>query len=144
VGGGGNSQDATTPSATQTPLLSQEGNSETCPNPKYIFYSLGNFIFDQEWSRETKEGLTLKMTISKPNCHPELVSGSILGDGSDSGSGTKITCADDLQGQKIPATLTQIELLPVIIENYSTPRPATEEETKKILQKIGEVKTILY
>ncbi len=27
---------------------------------KYIFYSLGNFIFDQMWSQNTREGLTLK------------------------------------------------------------------------------------
>jgi len=28
-----------------------------------IFYSLGNFVFDQEWSQETKEGLTVEVTI---------------------------------------------------------------------------------
>jgi poly-gamma-glutamate capsule biosynthesis protein CapA/YwtB (metallophosphatase superfamily) len=28
---------------------------------KYIFYSLGNFIFDQAWSEETKEGLIIKI-----------------------------------------------------------------------------------
>jgi len=28
-----------------------------------IFYSLGNFIFDQEWSQKTKEGLTVRLTI---------------------------------------------------------------------------------
>lgn len=27
---------------------------------KYIFYSLGNFVFDQMWSQETREGLVLK------------------------------------------------------------------------------------
>lgn len=30
---------------------------------KYILYALGNFIFDQEWSRETKEGLIAKVTV---------------------------------------------------------------------------------
>jgi poly-gamma-glutamate synthesis protein (capsule biosynthesis protein) len=30
---------------------------------KYIFYSLGNFIFDQFWSRETREGLSVKIWI---------------------------------------------------------------------------------
>lgn len=30
-------------------------------NGKPIYYSLGNFIFDQEWSRETKEGLAIRM-----------------------------------------------------------------------------------
>ncbi len=28
-----------------------------------IFYSLGNFVFDQMWSQETQEGLTIKITI---------------------------------------------------------------------------------
>lgn len=28
-----------------------------------IFHSLGNFIFDQEWSQKTKEGLTVRLTI---------------------------------------------------------------------------------
>lgn len=32
---------------------------------KYIFYSLGNFIFDQDWSQTTKEGLTLDITLTK-------------------------------------------------------------------------------
>lgn len=33
---------------------------------KPIYYSLGNFIFDQDWSEETKKGLALKITLSKP------------------------------------------------------------------------------
>ncbi len=32
---------------------------------KYIFYSLGNFIFDQMWSQKTREGLILKVNIIK-------------------------------------------------------------------------------
>jgi len=32
-------------------------------NGKYIFYSLGNFIFDQSFSKETMEGEILKVTI---------------------------------------------------------------------------------
>lgn len=32
---------------------------------KYIFYSLGNFIFDQMWSEETREGVILKITFTK-------------------------------------------------------------------------------
>ncbi len=31
---------------------------------KYIFYSLGNFVFDQMWSAETKEGLAVKINFS--------------------------------------------------------------------------------
>ncbi len=34
-------------------------------NGKYIFYSLGNFIFDQMWSQETKEGLMIKVYFTK-------------------------------------------------------------------------------
>lgn len=30
---------------------------------KWIFYSLGNFVFDQMWSRETREGLTIKLSL---------------------------------------------------------------------------------
>ncbi len=86
---------------------------------KYIFYSLGNFIFDQEWSRETKEGLTLKIKLSK------------------------IKNQNTLQGTKIPAKLESVELIPVIIENYSTPRIANELETKKILDRIGQTETVL-
>ncbi len=38
-----------------------------------IFYSLGNFIFDQSWSQETKEGLVVKLNIKyqKSNIHLE-------------------------------------------------------------------------
>ena len=32
---------------------------------KYIFYSLGNFVFDQMWSQETREGLAVKLTLTK-------------------------------------------------------------------------------
>jgi poly-gamma-glutamate capsule biosynthesis protein CapA/YwtB (metallophosphatase superfamily) len=89
-----------------------------CGSDKYIFYSLGNFIFDQEWSRETKEGLTLKIKVTKNQI-------------------------SNLQGPKVPATLESIELIPVVIENYSTPRPATAEEAKRILERIGQTDTIL-
>ncbi|MDD5639523.1 MAG: CapA family protein [Candidatus Pacebacteria bacterium] len=32
---------------------------------KYIFYSLGNFVFDQEWSIETKQGLFAEIYFNK-------------------------------------------------------------------------------
>jgi poly-gamma-glutamate synthesis protein (capsule biosynthesis protein) len=32
-----------------------------------VYYSLGNFIFDQMWSEETKKGLIVKITFSSPN-----------------------------------------------------------------------------
>jgi poly-gamma-glutamate synthesis protein (capsule biosynthesis protein) len=80
---------------------------------KYIFYSLGNFIFDQTWSRDTMEGLTLKITLqSRKNAAPKV-------------------------------RLEQIELLPVIIENAYAPRPANETETRPILEKIGVTERIL-
>lgn len=85
----------------------------------YIFYSLGNFIFDQMWSQETREGLALKIQLSKNQP------------------------THTLQGPQDSAHINQIELLPVIIENYSTPRLATPEESKKILQDIGQVETVL-
>ena len=31
----------------------------------YIFYSLGNFIFDQMWSQETREGVMIKIVFGK-------------------------------------------------------------------------------
>ncbi|MFA5080511.1 MAG: CapA family protein [Candidatus Paceibacterota bacterium] len=34
-------------------------------NGKYIFYSLGNFVFDQEWSIETKQGLIAEIYFNK-------------------------------------------------------------------------------
>jgi poly-gamma-glutamate capsule biosynthesis protein CapA/YwtB (metallophosphatase superfamily) len=34
-------------------------------NNKYIFYSLGNFIFDQMWSEETKQGLIVKFYFNE-------------------------------------------------------------------------------
>ena len=87
-------------------------------NGKYIFYSLGNFIFDQDWSQETQEGLTLKIMLSKP-------------------------VSSSLQGPRQPAALDSIELIPIIIDS-SQPRPATSDETKTILQKINQVATVLY
>jgi poly-gamma-glutamate synthesis protein (capsule biosynthesis protein) len=86
---------------------------------RYIFYSLGNFIFDQEWSRDTKEGLALKITLnSRKSSAPTPASAS----------GTRVE---------------QIELIPVVIENYSTPRPANDAEAKQILQKIGAPEKII-
>jgi len=34
---------------------------------KYIFYSLGNLIFDQNWSQETSEGLVVKLEVNQEN-----------------------------------------------------------------------------
>lgn len=32
---------------------------------KYIFYSLGNFVFDQMWSQDTRDGLALRLVFTK-------------------------------------------------------------------------------
>jgi poly-gamma-glutamate synthesis protein (capsule biosynthesis protein) len=32
---------------------------------KYIFYSLGNFVFDQDFSEETKTGLAVQVSLQK-------------------------------------------------------------------------------
>jgi len=96
---------------------------------KYIFYSLGNFIFDQEWSQDTKEGLILKIQVSKNQVSSKAISGAAT--------------AEDLQGSRMAATLDKIELIPVVIENYSTPRPATPEEAKAILDKIGVTESVI-
>lgn len=56
---------------------------------KYIFYSLGNFIFDQMWSTQTRRGVAIKFTFTNDSlsgfeptpiiindyCQPNIVSG---------------------------------------------------------------------
>ncbi|CAN5234042.1 capsular polyglutamate synthetase PgsA [soil metagenome] len=77
---------------------------------KYIFYSLGNFIFDQTWSRDTQEGLALKITLDSKK--------------------------SNIQGNS-KTQVGQIELMPVVLENASTPRLGNEAATAQILNKIG-------
>jgi poly-gamma-glutamate synthesis protein (capsule biosynthesis protein) len=81
---------------------------------KFIFYSLGNFIFDQR-EKNTREGLTLRTTIVRPR--------SQEGDA---------------------AKLRQIELIPVIVERFGVPRRATASEAKAILKKIGTDEQVLF
>jgi poly-gamma-glutamate synthesis protein (capsule biosynthesis protein) len=76
---------------------------------KYIFYSLGNFIFDQEWSQDTKEGLALRFDVSQFT----------------NANGTKDT------------RILKIELIPVAIENYCCPHVVSNEERLAILKKIN-------
>lgn len=96
---------------------------------KYIFYSLGNFVFDQNWSQETSEGLTLKISLTKKGaCIPQR-----------GGS----ACTSDIQGNPTTATLKQIELIPVIIENNSQPRVANLTEKQNILKKIGVTTSVI-
>jgi poly-gamma-glutamate synthesis protein (capsule biosynthesis protein) len=65
---------------------------------KWIFYSLGNFVFDQMWSKETREGLALSVKASKKS-------------------------------------ITNIDLIPVIIDDYCCARPAEDNEAEEILKK---------
>lgn len=92
---------------------------------KYIFYSLGNFIFDQSWSQETKEGLALKITLEK------------------TGSQQSAAGVEDLQGNRVPAQLKRIEMIPVIIDNNCCPREALSIEAAEILKKIGVTTSVI-
>ncbi|MFA5076227.1 MAG: CapA family protein [Patescibacteria group bacterium] len=76
-------------------------------NEGWIFYSLGNFVFDQEWSQETKEGLVLQAIWENKK-------------------------------------LVSLKLQPVIIENYSTPRLATQTEAAKIFTQIDLINGDIY
>lgn len=67
---------------------------------KPIYYSLGNFIFDQMWSQETREGLVLKVTLKKGRGDPR---GGLIA----------------VTGQ---TELVSVEEIPVTIENYATPK----------------------
>lgn len=97
---------------------------------KYIFYSLGNFVFDQMWSLDTREGLMLKIFLEKP--------GTCSTDPRLSPTGQQgVVCSDSIQGTSLTTKLQRIELVPVIIENYGQPRLANQEESKIILKKIG-------
>lgn len=66
---------------------------------KYITYSHGNFIFDQMWSEETREGVLGKYTFNNKG-------------------------------------LINVAFVPIIIDNYSQPRFATETEANKILTRM--------
>lgn len=109
---------------------------------KYIFYSLGNFIFDQNWSQETMEGLALKITLSKLGCHsgPEPESRTM---NLDAGSQPGMTCWDALQGSRTPAQIKQIDLIPVIIKENCCPHPALSVGAQAILKKIGVTEQVI-
>lgn len=66
---------------------------------KFITYAHGNFVFDQMWSQETREGVLGKYTFNN-------------------------------QG------LVNVAFLPVIIDDYSQPRFATEKEAVTILDRM--------
>jgi poly-gamma-glutamate synthesis protein (capsule biosynthesis protein) len=83
---------------------------------KYIFYSLGNFIFDHE-TKPTKEGLAVKTSLrARAPGHEQ---------------GTPAA------GGRGRVRLESLEILPVVIENHSTPRLATRDEASSILSGAG-------
>ena len=82
---------------------------------KYIFYSLGNFIFDQR-QLDTKQGLVLCITLLKKQSE---------------------------NSRNISTKLEKIELIPIVIERVGVPRPANSNETKMILKKIGATEQII-
>ncbi len=77
---------------------------------KFIFYSLGNFVFDQLWSRETREGIAAKIFINEDgvekieflpvfmnvDCFPEPLDG-------ERGQAVAEKLGLELQKERIPA-----------------------------------------
>lgn len=86
---------------------------------KLIFYSLGNFIFDM-FDPIANEGLVLKVTLrGERSTWPFFFP------------------LDDDRQVRFKTRLEEIECIPVIIENKSTPRLASEEETTRILKRLN-------
>lgn len=90
-------------------------------NDKWIFYSLGNFVFDQMWSTDTREGLTVFITYENEH----------IPDPSNQ------TAGEDR------VSIKKIELRPVIIEDYCCPRWVNKEESLAILKKINLTSPVL-
>lgn len=74
---------------------------------KFITYAHGNFVFDQMWSQETREGVLGKYVFDKNG-------------------------------------LIDVSFYPIIIENYSQPRFASEKEAEKILTRMREGTLLVY
>jgi poly-gamma-glutamate synthesis protein (capsule biosynthesis protein) len=86
---------------------------------KYIFYSLGNFIFDMH-DPIANQGLVLKISLRgvrtiDPNA----------------------PASSDQQRTGFATRIEQIECLPVMIENSSTPRLASAEEAARVLKRVN-------
>ncbi len=87
---------------------------------KYIFYSLGNFVFDAN-REDTSQGLALRVVLRKQKFqNPNM---------------------NQLRRAAL-AELESIELIPVVIQQYS-PRPATDHEAQQILKKIGMTTSVI-
>ena len=91
-------------------------------NCKLIYYSLGNFIFDQSWSEPTKKGLALKITLSKsgPPTNPPS-----------SSSPNNTATLTDLQpaggGQTSGTAIDFIEEIPIYIKDNCCPTVQTQK-----------------
>lgn len=83
---------------------------------KYIFYSLGNFIFDMH-DPIANQGLVLKITLKGKRTVP-------------------VSSSTANTAEKFDTHIEQIECIPVMIEN-TAPRVANEQETEKILKRVG-------
>ena len=76
-------------------------------NGGWIFYSLGNFVFQQNTPPAVKHSLIARLTFTGK-------------------------------------TLTKVEALPAYIETFARPRPATPEESARILKSIGVESPLLW
>lgn len=98
---------------------------------KPIFYALGNFIFDQMWSEETKLGYVLKVNL----INQAVSSFTPVPDPAiSSGDGTGLQLQDLRRSSQV--VIESFNFHPVKIENYSQPSFLEGEEKEKILSKI--------
>lgn len=81
--------------ASEVLQLTAEETDQGC---KAIYYSLGNFVFDQQWSEQTKKGLALKITLTKQQ-----------------------TASLQPANSPIPTPRVQIEEIPIYIESNCCP-----------------------
>ncbi|CAA9546117.1 MAG: hypothetical protein AVDCRST_MAG88-415 [uncultured Thermomicrobiales bacterium] len=72
-----------------------------------ILYSLGNFVFDQEWSLETKQGMFAEIVLRR-----------------------------DTRGGTRAVRPVRVRLVPVLIEDYNRPRILDLEEGLPVLQRV--------
>ena len=88
---------------------------------KYIFYSLGNFIFDQFWSEDTRYGVATKIYIAKDNVEKIEIMPIYINDDA---------CPIPLSGQEAEIVLDRLDLKPDI-----TIVPAWDSEKETFVKK---------
>ncbi len=86
---------------------------------KYIFYSLGNFIFDQTRPDAVKESAAVRITLSKPSA---------------SALSSKQSAA--APASRPVATLEALEVIALINNNVTRPRLALPAEAARILRRM--------